>query len=173
MLFQVWCVIVPRGTYGFRCESGPRLYSSAATVLPRTRKDRMKTRFNDLPPYVIDILIQIFHCPRSSGVGQLAIEAIDYTTIFRSGRGRRGTASTWEYSKAMAAILSPAATMNQHAVARSDVSGAIQHLVRSDVVQNDAVSFCGVQPRRHGTSLRCGGPTNSAYAPLIGIAAPT
>src|SRR5262249_22570289 len=39
--------------------------------------------------------------------------------------------------------------VNQHALARFDLSGAIQHLVRRDVVQHEADSLGGVQPRWH------------------------
>jgi hypothetical protein len=44
---------------------------------------------------------------------------------------------------------SPCRAVNQHALARSDLSGAMQHLVRSDVIQNEADSLCGVQPGWH------------------------
>src|SRR5947209_14566509 len=39
--------------------------------------------------------------------------------------------------------------VNQHALARSDLSGAMQHLVRRDVVQHEADSLGGVQPGWH------------------------
>src|SRR5437764_8687765 len=39
--------------------------------------------------------------------------------------------------------------MNQHALTRSDFSGAMQHLVRSDVVQDEADSLGGIQSGWH------------------------
>ena len=43
--------------------------------------------------------------------------------------------------------------MNQHALARSDLGGAVQHLVRRDVIQHEADRLGGVQPGRHRNQL--------------------
>src|SRR5438128_2229159 len=43
--------------------------------------------------------------------------------------------------------------VNQHALARFDLSGTLQHLVRRDVVQHETDSLGGVQPSWHRNQL--------------------
>src|SRR5437868_4160356 len=56
--------------------------------------------------------------------------------------------------------------VNQRALARSDLSGTIQHLVRRDVVQHEADSLGGVQPGWHGNQFA----SRQADEPRIGAA---
>jgi hypothetical protein len=46
--------------------------------------------------------------------------------------------------------------VNQNAIAWFDLSGAVQHLICSDVVQHKADGFTGVQPGRHRNQFPLG-----------------
>jgi hypothetical protein len=43
--------------------------------------------------------------------------------------------------------------VNQHPLARHDVDGAMQHLVRRNAVQDETDRLAGVQSGRHGNQL--------------------
>src|SRR5262245_35116233 len=89
-------------------------------------------------------------------VHEVLMLVVDWETA-QVGNGRRPSRSTGavhiqlgEPPELQSCRADPTCrAINQHALARSDMSGTMQHLIRCDVVQHEADSLGGVQPRWH------------------------